>query len=99
MITSHFCLQERCKIDGDQLFLVTFEALRPLFNKCREPGCECYVHEADLNIVVKGAGLRVSALCSENHLTRWESAEFINGVSLSFFYVRYQYHTSLMLIN
>jgi hypothetical protein len=74
--------QEQPTIDDDKLFIVTFEALKTLFCKCHEPGCGAKVEERDLHILVKGAGLKISALCTKNHLTRWESAEFFNNVSV-----------------
>jgi hypothetical protein len=80
-------LQEQCKINDDQLFFVNFNALRPLFKKCHEPGCDSQVQDSDVNFVVKGAGLKISAVCSEHHLTRWESAEFINDVSLKLIWI------------
>jgi hypothetical protein len=73
--------QEQRKIDDDQLFLVRFDALRSLFSTCRKPGCEAAVHENDTEVVTKGAGLKISTLCANHHLTKWQSAEFFNDVS------------------
>jgi hypothetical protein len=67
-------------IDNDRLFFVNFDALKLLFFKCREPGCDSPVQESDINIVIKGAGVKISALCAQNHFTRWQSTEFFNDV-------------------
>ncbi len=75
--------QEQSKIDDDQLFLVRFDALRSLFSKCHEQGCEAAVLENDTEVVNKGAGLKITALCAKHHLTKWQSAEFFNDVSKS----------------
>ena len=76
--------QEKKKIPGDKLFLITFDALRPLFSKCSHPGCGAKVHEEDVDILVKGAGLLISSVCTQLHITKWRSAEFFNKVRLNF---------------
>jgi hypothetical protein len=72
--------QEKKIIDNDRLFLITYENLRSLFGVCRNPNCGAEVLENDLEILTVGSGLRIKALCSNLHLTRWQSAEFFNEV-------------------
>jgi hypothetical protein len=85
--------QQKCTIDSDCLFFVTFGAIRQLFYQCREPGCDAQVSESDISIGIKGAGLKISALCNKNHFTRWQSAEFFNDVSYCMIIEKFQNYT------
>jgi hypothetical protein len=80
---SSYGSQQVPTINNDRLFFVSFEALQPLFYKCREPGCDAQVQDEDISILVKGAGLKIKALCSKHHFTSWQSAEFFNDVSFN----------------
>jgi hypothetical protein len=79
--------QEKKIIDNDRLFLVTYENLQTLFSVCRKPGCGAQVTEIDIDTVIVGSGLRIKALCSDLHLTRWQSAEFFNDVRCTFLFL------------
>jgi hypothetical protein len=77
------CSQEKVPPPApDTLFLVRYEALKSLFSKCRQPGCAAEVLENDICVLKKGAGLKISTLCSNLHFSKWQSAEFINNVSI-----------------